>query len=124
MFNAKCITTSKGYAVELICDLATQTIQPSVAGAKYGINIIINDMTGTDTRGIIRSVHKNNPKENEAKKFDYITLSGDEVVIAAAPVKTEAPAAQTKAPATADGFTLAVIAMISAAGVAVSKKRK
>ena len=121
MFTVKCKQTSTGYNAEIICDLSAQNIQAAKAGAKYGINLLINDMTGKDTRGIIRTVHKNNPTENENKKFDYITLSGDEVELA---VEEKAPAAATKAPATADLTAIAVIALISAGGAYVSKKRK
>lgn len=135
MYYAQCKTTSKGYNVEIVVDLGKQTIQAAKAGVQYGINLVINDITGTDTRGIIRSVHKNNPTENQHKNFDYITLSDKEVKVEAAttkPAETTKPAAQTQkpassttAPATADVFTvIAVAAAASLSGAVVFKKRK
>ncbi|MBE6561490.1 MAG: hypothetical protein E7662_10240 [Ruminococcaceae bacterium] len=129
MYSVQCKTSAKGYNVELVCDLSKQNIQPVKFGVQYGINLLINDITGTDTRGIIRTVHKNNPTENETAKYDYITLSNKEVKIEAQTTKpaaqTQKPTSSTTAPATADVFTvIAVAAAASLSGVIVSKKRK
>ncbi len=125
-----CKRTSHGYSVELIYDLSQQSVQAPKAGVAYGINMLVNDMTGTDTRGIIRTTHKNNPTENEVAKFDYIVLGSEEVGIEIIEEETEAPAASgAKAPVTAaktaDLMLLPMLVLaVSGMGVTVISRKK
>ncbi len=133
--QSACTMTKTGYIVEVVYDLAEAALVAPKAGVNLGINIVIDDITGGGTRNSVGPVHKNNPGTNEAKKYDYATLSDKEVKVEAAttkPAETTKPAAQTQkpassttAPATFDAFAvIAVVAAASLGGVVVSKKRK
>lgn len=129
------VMSDKGYVIEVVCDLSQQTFTSPKAGENYGINIVIDDVTEPGVVTAVSPTHKNSPATNEAKKYDYATLSDKEVKVEAAttkPAETTKPAAQTQkpassttAPATFDAFAvIAVVAAASLGGVVVSKKRK
>ncbi len=132
--QSACTMTKTGYIVEVVYDLAEAALVAPKAGVNLGINIVIDDITGKDTRNSVGPTHKNNPGTNDTKKYDYATLSDKEVKVEATtkPAETTKPAAQTQkpavtpaAPATFDAVTvIAVVAAASLGGVVVSKKRK
>jgi hypothetical protein len=92
--------------------------------AKIGFEIDVQDQSKANGSTI---AYSDATKSTDAKKFGYITLSGDKVSMPAATTAatTKAPTTKPTSPATFDGgIVIAALAAVSAAGVVVSKKRK
>ncbi len=92
--------------------------------AKIGFEIDVQDQSKANGSTI---AYSDPTKSTDAKKFGYITLSGDKVSMPAAttPATQKAPAASGSSAATFDGgIVIAGLAAVSAAGVVVPKKRR
>ena len=92
--------------------------------AKIGFEIDVQDQSKASGSTISYS---DATKSTDAKKFGYITLSGDKVSLpkGTAAATQKAPASSGSSAATFDGgIVIAALAAVSAAGVVVSKKRK
>ena len=98
-----------GYALEFEIKAYKEAVS---ANMNVGFHLMLNDLLAD---GKTRKMAHSDACGNDPKKFGYITLSGDKVVI-------EAPKASAS---TFDPAILAVVSLASAAGAAfVSKKRK